>query len=686
MVVSLLRDLYGNKPRAVLREYHSNGYDAHVEAGKDTLPLSVTLPTHVSPTLLIRDFGSGLCEEDMFTLFPSFGASTKRDTNKQHGFMGVGCKAGHALVDVYHVTSWHGGFKKVYVAFLDESEMGLIDLVHASECDPDETGLEIKITVPMDEVTNFHTEAQFLFRFAEVKPDINIELTDITPQMTQGQGGFLLRGEPDWLAVMGGVPYEIKRDQLLNCVDERFHNSVKHISGVLQFNIGDVDIAPSREVLKFTKRTREKLGTALETLLDSYTEEAKRILADTTISQWQRRLDLRSWKTSLPHMPWPVGGQPYAASTIPLFSSQVVQDDQGEPILDAAGEVQRDTPVSFVMKGLTEVWRRGPKFDLTAANGITVSMKTSVLIHDANKSSKRYLDPELSPVICIIRDGYTREDVRAELDKLLLRSKVDGVPVTYTSDMEPLKKLTQRGARFNAKHHTRWFKLNRAHFYGKKSDSCTIVEDMDEIEEGSPVLFINRFEPCGMANYLFSKLVQRTWDLNDLQGEERVHFYGVKQLESKPFSHEEIEEGTGLVQFKTWLKEDFLPQVTPPDFEVLREAKHHHTRSKERRNMQDVRALFRQHPSGLRHALARHYNVLIQLGETWDGLTSKGRSLVTLLDELHEISGSKRSQHHKKNEARILKMYPLLSRHGLYDISQAPEAWLQYILLIDGQN
>ena len=407
MVVSLLRDLYGNKPRAVLREYHSNGYDAHVEAGKDTLPLSVTLPTHVSPTLLIRDFGSGLCEEDMFTLFPSFGASTKRDTNKQHGFMGVGCKAGHALVDVYHVTSWHGGFKKVYVAFLDESEMGLIDLVHASECDPDETGLEIKITVPMDEVTNFHTEAQFLFRFAEVKPDINIELTDITPQMTQGQGGFLLRGEPDWLAVMGGVPYEIKRDQLLNCVDERFHNSVKHISGVLQFNIGDVDIAPSREVLKFTKRTREKLGTALETLLDSYTEEAKRILADTTISQWQRRLDLRSWKTSLPHMPWPVGGQPYAASTIPLFSSQVVQDDQGEPILDAAGEVQRDTPVSFVMKGLTEVWRRGPKFDLTAANGITVSMKTSVLIHDANKSSKRYLDPELSQVICIIRDGYT---------------------------------------------------------------------------------------------------------------------------------------------------------------------------------------------------------------------------------------------------------------------------------------
>ena len=84
-VVGLLRDAYSDPIAAVLREYSVNAYDAHVEAGIPDKQVHITLPGRFDPTLKIRDFGRGLSEDQIESLFCSYGASSKRNSNDYTG-------------------------------------------------------------------------------------------------------------------------------------------------------------------------------------------------------------------------------------------------------------------------------------------------------------------------------------------------------------------------------------------------------------------------------------------------------------------------------------------------------------------------------------------------------------------------------------------------------------------------
>jgi hypothetical protein len=91
-ILSILRDkLYSNKVLAVIREYSTNAYDAHVEAGIPDRPIEVTLPSRLDSTLSIRDYGIGLTEEDVRNIYAMYGASTKRSSNAFTGQLGLGC-------------------------------------------------------------------------------------------------------------------------------------------------------------------------------------------------------------------------------------------------------------------------------------------------------------------------------------------------------------------------------------------------------------------------------------------------------------------------------------------------------------------------------------------------------------------------------------------------------------------
>lgn len=122
----VLRDsLYSDKPLAVLREYGANAWDEHREAGKPDVPIKVTLPTPLEASVIIRDFGRGLSHQSVLKLLTMYGASLKRDTNNAVGKYGIGAKSGFAYNDAFTVTSFHGGLKMVFHAFLDETDVGV---------------------------------------------------------------------------------------------------------------------------------------------------------------------------------------------------------------------------------------------------------------------------------------------------------------------------------------------------------------------------------------------------------------------------------------------------------------------------------------------------------------------------------------------------------------------------------
>ena len=102
-IMSTLRDtLYSDKVLAVIREYSSNAWDAHREVGKADVPIKVTLPTSMDPTLTIEDFGPGLSPDDVFNVYTQYGASTKRGSNSSVGMLGIGSKSGFSFCSGFH--------------------------------------------------------------------------------------------------------------------------------------------------------------------------------------------------------------------------------------------------------------------------------------------------------------------------------------------------------------------------------------------------------------------------------------------------------------------------------------------------------------------------------------------------------------------------------------------------------
>ena len=81
-IFNILRNsLYSNKELAVLREYSCNCFDAHVQAGKQDIPIKITLPSELDPTLRFRDYGVAMTHDEIKNIFTEYGVSTKRQSN-----------------------------------------------------------------------------------------------------------------------------------------------------------------------------------------------------------------------------------------------------------------------------------------------------------------------------------------------------------------------------------------------------------------------------------------------------------------------------------------------------------------------------------------------------------------------------------------------------------------------------
>jgi hypothetical protein len=137
---------------AAIREILSNAYDANtVAAYKDNKkrPVDVTLDVD---RVIIRDYGDGLSEESMQTLYTLIGQSTKEEDNNQIGAFGVGRLAPLALNPTFFITSRHQGYKKLYCCFLNEDHIPSLSLWETEESD-EESGLEVSIILPEKSTT-----------------------------------------------------------------------------------------------------------------------------------------------------------------------------------------------------------------------------------------------------------------------------------------------------------------------------------------------------------------------------------------------------------------------------------------------------------------------------------------------------------------------------------------------------
>lgn len=314
-VMRILRDtLYSDKIMAVLREYTSNAWDANREMGRGDQPIKVLLPTALEPSLSIRDHGPGLSRLAVQSIYSQYGASTKRGSNAAVGMLGIGSKSGFAYSDSFTVVSWHGGVRSTYVAVIDESERGRIDLLHEELCDEAETGVEIQLAVRPQDIPLFEARAKVLFAHFSPRPEINLELPKLEGREIPGLGKVIERPTTGnhydwggkWIAVMGCVPYSIDLSQLASSIPV-LSASARNVNGILPFDIGELQVAASREGLKYGDSTKVALVTRINKIIHEYV----RLMLEgiDQLSPWEKRLRVRTVADM--HLPLPMELHPF---------------------------------------------------------------------------------------------------------------------------------------------------------------------------------------------------------------------------------------------------------------------------------------------------------------------------------------------------------------------------------------
>lgn len=143
---------YGKPYEAVLREYTSNALDEHVLTNQSR-PVEISLPTPLSPNLVIRDWGRGMDRNDL-RAYSRFGFSSKRDTDEQRGGFGLGSKSGLAIASQFTVSSIKNG--KRNVAIIGRDVHGSPSTGYLPETDSDLPN-GTTITIPTSEVRRFRT-------------------------------------------------------------------------------------------------------------------------------------------------------------------------------------------------------------------------------------------------------------------------------------------------------------------------------------------------------------------------------------------------------------------------------------------------------------------------------------------------------------------------------------------------
>lgn len=258
VITQLVAGQYADPIAAFVRELGTNAYEAHQEIKCEDKPFLVELPDATDNTWRIRDYGPGLSIEQIKQLYTAVGGSTKRDSNKMGGMFGLGSKSPLAYTDSFSVNSYYNGTRYSYLVYRDEMDFPHFDLV--DQVDTDEpNGLEIRVPIKARDFITLQIRVNEIYRHFKTYPTIykkngqSYQL--LPPQEKERINNF---------AIMDGGP-RIKMGNIVYPVDTTGEfSTLRNYNIMVELPIGSVDVATSREQLKYTLKTRTAIKLAFD--------------------------------------------------------------------------------------------------------------------------------------------------------------------------------------------------------------------------------------------------------------------------------------------------------------------------------------------------------------------------------------------------------------------------------------
>lgn len=277
--------IYKDKPLAIIREYSTNAWDAHVLAKLPISEIQVSMPTLNNPMFRIRDFGSGLTLKEVRDIYCILGESTKRESNEFNGQLGLGCKSGFAYGDSFVVTSWVDGKKSIYniIKGDDQKEGDVLLMSEEPMSEGERTGIEVAIPIKISDLHTIHSKAADFYKYWAVLPTIsNMETSELSRMMEFRNRPTFLSGD-GWeirpnsnpysggksVACMGQVAYPIDwtmlNSKLALTPQKRILLEILCSNDViLTFPIGTLKFTINREELEYTDTTYKNLENKVE--------------------------------------------------------------------------------------------------------------------------------------------------------------------------------------------------------------------------------------------------------------------------------------------------------------------------------------------------------------------------------------------------------------------------------------
>ena len=263
----LTSDMYQNPIGSIVREITSNCFDSHIEAKnespdnpvivKHTIDKKCNPPQHY---ISFFDKGVGMSPERVEDVYSIYGESTKNETNDEIGGFGVGGKSPMAYTDSFFVITRYNGVEYHYEMFRGKTgpaikEIGVISTKEVN-------GTEVRVPIMKEDLDDFsHEVDRQLFYFENIVFQGFDDDEKLNNYKIYKGKNFIYRGDTYSSGVhicLGKVAYPI------NWSDVGLSSYENDVPIALQFEIGDIEVTPNRENIKYTKQTKQKIADKLE--------------------------------------------------------------------------------------------------------------------------------------------------------------------------------------------------------------------------------------------------------------------------------------------------------------------------------------------------------------------------------------------------------------------------------------
>lgn len=276
-IIGSIASLYGDIKEAIVRELITNAIDSHIEAGNPN-PIYVTTPSQLSPYLVIKDCGLGMSRAEVESVWAKVGYSTKRNSNATAGRYGYGRISPLAYgSQSMTVVTVKNGEKTTFVVGSDATSGGLIEVVDVSQTDePNGYTASVLVSDPYHH-GDFNVAAKKFAKFSSFPVTVNGEPAE-QPVATFYNGVFKefesVGYSPTDYAVQGNVSYPIDISRLEYKSRGRLSDNGRITC--VYVDVGELDVTPSRDGLKYTKKTIDNLNKYYSLHADEKYKEIKR--------------------------------------------------------------------------------------------------------------------------------------------------------------------------------------------------------------------------------------------------------------------------------------------------------------------------------------------------------------------------------------------------------------------------